>query len=128
MNNNLAMIQQTISKDTVMNVRSFKDFHDYTKKDMARRMADSIEEKMEYSCTDEIRTDNFIVQGKVVIMSPKEYQELLIERAQLKREVNRLKEEKHEYSYYRPRDTGGTIPDERRMTPEENRSFWGIFG
>ena len=104
MNNNLAMIQQTISRDTLMNVRSFKDFHDYTKKDMARRMADSIEHKMQYSCEEDIQIDSLVVHGKVVIMSPKEYQDLLIERAQLKREVNRLKEEKHEYSYYRPRN------------------------
>lgn len=124
----VAMIQQVISRDTLMKVRSFKDFHDHTKRDMARRMADSIEHKMEYSCEEDIQIDSLVVRGKVVIMSPKEYQELMIKHEQLVRELERLNEQKCKHNYYRPKDTGGTIPDERRMTPEENRSFWGIFG
>ncbi|PFW43773.1 hypothetical protein [Priestia megaterium] len=98
----VAMIQQVISRDTLMNVRSFKDFHDHTKKDMARRMADSIEHKMQYSCEEDIQIDSLVVQGKVIIMSPKEYQDLMIEHEQLKRELTRLNEQKCKYSYYRP--------------------------
>lgn len=118
----VAMIQQVISRDTLMKVRSFKDFHDHTKREMAHRMGESIEHKMEYSCEEDIQIDSLVVRGKVVIMSPKEYQDLMLERKQLKEELRQYKTYRHGVQ-----DTGGTIPN-RPMTEEENRRHWGIFG
>jgi len=125
----MAMIQQVISNETLQNVRSLKEFETYTKENMAHRMTESVAKKMEFSSHKD-DYNNLVVRGKVFILSPSEYQEMAEKTRLLEQKVSELKRQLLSVSYggNGVQDTGGTIPDERRMTPEENRSFWGIFG
>ncbi|MGR9546568.1 hypothetical protein [Priestia megaterium] len=98
MNNNVAMIQQNITREMFENVPNVEQFLDYTKDDMARHMYTSVRQKMEFTMEDAGFGCTAIL-GKVIIMSPQEYRMHMREKQQLEEQITHLKEQLLKLAY-----------------------------
>jgi hypothetical protein len=114
-----------VSKYELDKVRDLKNFHDHTIDKMVQRFAPVIKKKMTLTSSD-IDSGVFAgggaleVKAEVVILSTKEYKDMQDEIKLLKQMANK---ENHKSDFDQWEQDRYN-----RMTPEEQRGYWGIFG
>lgn len=98
MNNNVAMIQQNVTREMLEDAHDKEQLLEYIKDDMARHMYDSVAHKMEYTMEDAGFGCTAIL-GKVIIMSPQEYRTHILEKQRLEEQITHLKEQLLKLAY-----------------------------